>query len=365
MAKVNKALVILSVLVVGGLLCPRSSLASEIRGEVLLHSDSGDRPLSRQAVRLRIIRGENEVQWAEALTDGKGTYRFSNLDASPEFLYAARVEYQGVPYDGLPVRFEGSKNLVLPPFRVSPSTTSTEHLEASEKVVLSFGRKDLVTVQETITFWNRGDTTFGGRPIEIPLLAGGFDLNLLEGLSEENMEIDPERSALKLRGKILPGEDHGKTIRFSYSFPYRSRALSLGFPLSVARSGFDLIVISSHVSVQSGQLDRMPASPSARGRTLVFSGGPFAAGETVRLEVSGLWRAEDVGYVAVLAGLAAVLLLSVWLGLRRKGGSEVDAALNALAALENDVSEDALAERQRLRELLFHHLHDTHVGKAA
>lgn len=341
---------------------PTSS--GEIVGRVLERSTKGEKPVPAQTVRLRIVRGEAEIQGAETSTNANGVFRFRNLNTGPDFLYVARVEFQGAPYTALPARFSDvGSTLRLPPFKIYPATPLPNDIEASEMMGIEFGKNDVLKILETLSFLNRGDKTYSPRgergvPIEIPLLRGGFDLNLLAGVAEDEVEIDPARNLLLLRKTIPPGDPSRQEIRFSYSFPYRTRALSLAFPMNVARTGFNLILRDKSVKVQTAQLQREPSAAARGGGTLLYSGGPFGAGETIRFEISGLWPGEDVGYGLAFAGILGVTLAALWILLRRPGGPREE-ALDALAALEKRYRSGSISEAvyekesKRLREWLF------------
>ncbi|MFH1263836.1 MAG: carboxypeptidase-like regulatory domain-containing protein [Pseudomonadota bacterium] len=304
-----------------------ASFAAEITGRVVERAQKGERPVGNQSVRLQILRGESDLQWAETKTSADGSFRFRNLVPDREHIHVVHLDYQGVPFSALPVRFsETDRTIPLPPFRVYPAVGKPDRVEANEKLVIASGRGDSLKLIETITFVNRGDRTYtpraqGGVPIEISLIRGGFGLELLEGFTEDSFDIDSSGNTLLLKKPIPPGDENRLRIRFAYSLPYETRNLSLSFRANIARSGLDLILTGGPSGLSSLQLHVQPTAPQGKNASRVYSGGPFPAGEIIRAELTGLWPANHVGFLFVSLGILAVFVSAVFLWFRgnRKG----------------------------------------------
>jgi hypothetical protein len=299
-----------------------ASFAAEITGRVMERAPKGDRPVANQSVRLQILQGESDLQWAETKTSADGSFRFRDLVPDREHIHVVHLDYQGVPFSSLPARFsETSRTIPLPPFRVYPAVGKPDRVEVNEKLTIQAGRGDSLKLVETMTFVNHGDRTYsprapGGVPIEVALIHGGFGLELLEGFTDDSFDIDTSGNNLLLKKPISPGDENRLRIRFAYSVPYETRNLSLSFRASIPRSGLDLTLTGGPSGLVSPQLHLQPTAQQGQGTSRVYSGGPFPAGETVRAELTGLWPTKHVGFLLVSLGIFAVFVSAIFFWFR-------------------------------------------------
>lgn len=308
-----------------------SAWSAEIRGSLLVRGDGKDQPLAGQPIRLEISAGEKNAQWAETSTDLKGLYRFRGLDSSPNFLYVAQAEHGGITYSALPVRYSGPGTISLPPFRAYPTTASSKQIEATEKIILDIAKRDLIRVSQTLTLTNRGKEAFAPAlekaiAIEVYFPKESFDRTFSEQLAREEFRIDQENNRILLLKPLFPGQENRLSIEFSYALPYESRSIDLEFPLNISRSTFELFVLNSTVNVRTAQLQPVSSSNQKETKVVAYSGGPFPGDTTIRFQLSGQWRMEDMGRFGVLFGMGAILMAALWIGLRRTGNSKNDAS---------------------------------------
>ncbi len=344
----------------------------EILGSVVERKGGKERPVVVQAVRLRIIKGEYEVQGAETITDRGGHYRFSGLYMGPQYFYLVRLIYQGVQYVNDPTQILSSHPVRLRPFVVFPATGNIDKLIATENILLEFGRNDLLKVTHDITIENQGSEAYSAnletaKLVELPVLKGAFSLDILTGLSKESIDIDSQSSTIKLKKSILPGPQNAQQMRFSYLYAYEQREVPFKLPLPVTRRNFNLLISEKDLKIKSTQLERQPDMRLKEKVTRVYSGGSIVANEPLQFSVTGLFLKKDPGYVIVVLGVSIILFLGIFFFFRPSSveatigniASQKEFLLNELCRLEGQYQQNSVKafeyekEKERIRELLF------------
>lgn len=345
----------------------------EIRGSVLKIENGEKKPAPNLTVRLRIFRNEFQIAAAESITNQKGEFWFQKLNTSSNHLYLPKVEYQEVLYTQSPQRFPKSKQLItFRPFEVYPATTDPSELIANENVILEFGKTDIL--RATHTLYVKNPTSFAynpnapnSKPIQIQLRRGGFDLNLLSGVSRNEISIDEKNSTLKLKKALLPGTSP-TIIRFSYLYPFHQRKIDFKLPLSITRKSFDLVLTGNSPKIYSDKLTQQPNLPFKGKTALIFSGGPISADEEFRFTISGLTLKKDLAFHLLFLGLGLVGLFSIvllWYSTKTQAGmnskqASIEAFLEALFDLKKEFENKKITQRvydeeaARIREELFY-----------
>lgn len=343
-----------------------------VTGQVMNEATEKARPAAGVMVQLSILKEGREIGAAQTKTDGKGRYRFRGLQTEAGIRYSAEVKHNGVPFTTMLQSFTSGSRFTFPKLLIYPTTGDSSEIRANEILMLEFGHNNLVKVSHNLSFQNLGTVAYDpratdGKPIEITLKQGGFDLRFLAGLSNRNAEILPEQHLLKLKIPIKPGAEGEKRIEFGYLYNYESRSVTFDLPLSVARSQTTVLLKEKAYKLKSDQLT--PQAARAFGDTLfhIWSGGEQEAGEAVKFTISGLPFTGDLERNLVFLGLSLVGLLalffSFWKPKQLSAEEEPQRAethaFELLCDLERKQRSAMISyaeyeeERERLRSILF------------
>jgi len=284
-----------------------------IRGRMI--NMTSKKGVSGAKVELRAYMGDRATDVLTGTTNGEGEFDFDNLawDRS----YAVGVDFNGTQYESLKMVFfpgENAKTLELP---VYEPTESSEHvLVPVNHMVLEFG-DGVVTVVEIVLFNNKSDDMYVGslsddgksrRTVEFDVPKGAFDINLLEGLSEDAVVKIP--SGIASTSPIMPGTsrvvfsydlrlDHD--VKIKKTFKYSTEAFTLLASERGRNEGVDIEV--------EGLSADQPVEIQGRSY-LKWSGVNFSPSKTVTIQIKTRFKLENnIKWIAV-----GILLIVIFAG---------------------------------------------------
>lgn len=299
-----------------------------------------------------------------------GSYTFENVEIPEGRFFISRINVQGVPYESdIAVTEAGATQLVLAPVAVYETTDDLANLQVDQGHLIVQFDESRIGVLEFFAISNPGDktvvfTTDGQTLPFAPMPEGvetlGFDLQ--QGEAQFLSTAD---------GFAVPPSDKQYAVVTGFAMPYdKSADLSVPFGISVPSVN---LIAPVGVKIVSDQLTSQPSESGSQ--NLVFSGGPFANGDTLTFEVSGMPKAESTPATSaddnsgVLIGIGALGLALIAVGVflflrdRRKpqdedeeivpepAGESAEEIMDAIIALDDqyragNISEDAYQKRR-------------------
>ena len=304
----------------------------------------------------------------EIQTDG--SYVFENVEIPEGRFFIAQVNYQGVPYESeIAVTEPGVTQVAMAPIAVYETTDDLNNLQVDQGHLIIQFDEARVGVLEFFAISNLGDKTvvfttdgqtlpFAPMPDGVETL--GFDLQ--QGEAQFISTAD---------GFAVPPSDKQYAVVTGYALPYdKSAELSVPFGITVPSVN---LIAPVGVKIVSDQLTSQPSESGSQ--NLIFSGGPFASGNSLTFEVSGKPKIESAPATSVddnsgvLIGIGALGLALIAVGVflflrdRRKSQDEDDEVapepagespeeiMDAIIALDDqyragNISEDAYQKRR-------------------
>jgi mono/diheme cytochrome c family protein len=305
---------------------------------------------------------------AEVQVDG--SFTFENVEIPEGRFFISQVNYQGVPYESdVAVTGPGVTQLSLAPIAIYETTDDLTSLHVDQGHLIIQFDEARIGVLEFFAISNSGDRTvvfttdgqtlpFAPMPDGVETL--GFDLQ--QGEAQFISTAD---------GFAVPPSDKQYAVVTGFAMPYdKSAELSVPFGISVPSVN---LIAPVGVKIVSDQLTSQPSESGSQ--NLIFSGGPFASGDSLTFEVSGKPRIESAPATSVddnsgvLIGIGALGLALIAVGVflflrdRRKSqdeeaevapepaGESAEEIMDAIIALDDqyragNISEDAYQKRR-------------------
>ncbi|MGD2207286.1 MAG: hypothetical protein PVH17_10945 [Anaerolineae bacterium] len=167
--------------------------AGSLEGRIVNGTADGPEMEAGVPVTLRVLRGGNEVDTLETVTDADGRFRFEGLDTDPSLEYWPEAVYLGVPYSNdEPYQFDSEQALLDVTLTVFETTMDDDsvRLDSVHFIIESFDQ--VLRVSEIHLFSNTGDRTYVGQvegekrlTIDIPLPENAVGLAFQQDISEE------------------------------------------------------------------------------------------------------------------------------------------------------------------------------------
>ena len=299
-----------------------------------------------------------------------GSYTFENVEIPEGRFFIAQVNHQGVPYESeIAVTEPGVTQIAMAPIAVYETTDDLNNLQVDQgHLIIQFDEARVGVLEffaisnpgnKTVVFTTDGQTLpFAPMPEGVETL--GFDLQ--QGEAQFISTAD---------GFAVPPSDQQYAVVTGYALPY-DKSAELTVPFGITVPSVNLIAPVG-VKIASDQLTSQPSESGSQ--NLIFSGGPFASGDSLTFEVSGKPRIESAPATSVddnsgvLIGIGALGLALIAVGVflflrdRRKpqdedeaippepAGESPEEIMDAIIALDDqyragNISEDAYQKRR-------------------
>jgi hypothetical protein len=226
-------------------------------------------------VTLRSFQGQEEREQRTTVTDTSGAFRFEGLETGQDWVYLARVVYEGVVYSGGMVSFAQDQAEVSVEVPVYETTTDGSGITVERAHLFLTFTENGVTVTELYVFQNPADRTYIGVD-----------------------EGDGQRWTAKF---LLPGESHD-LIFDDGSLNGRFRLIEGGFVDTEPQwPGTTQVLFSYTVDFTGGlaNLSRTLAHPTADLNVLIEETGAIVESQDLVLE--GTRQAEGQTYLNYVA----------------------------------------------------------------
>jgi hypothetical protein len=289
-----------------------------IRGRVVDHTPPA-RPVAGHPVRLTIVeRGASSER--QARTDSDGTFVFAGLPVGGLRVFLVSTQYEGAVY-------QGAQRIVLTPdapVRDVPLAVYDAGVDRGAlRGTLLFSVVDIVpgalrvtTVEQVQNESPRTIVATRSNPLVFPLPDSAVAVEPLDGWDDPRVEA----GRITDTRAVPPGEAQ---LTYSYQVRTARRRASLSWTPPFGAARVEILVSEAHVGVAgAGLRDAGPLTASGR-RYSHWSGGPIAAGGTLRLRIDGLPEAGDRWPGLAAGGLAAALAVGLASALWCRGASGV------------------------------------------
>ena len=276
-----------------------------------------DRVVPNQEVILYVYQNQNEVGKKSVVSDGTGSFMFSELEIEPTISYRPTVLYQNVEYatNFINLAQEPEQILELNVFSVSDDDSK---IQAAAYHLILEPMDDTLYVTEYIIMANSGNTSFLaslGSEDKV-----GFKLQLPKGYRELNFQQGFMECCVSVEGNTLlyshatqPGMT---TFTFSYRMPPQKK-IDLSRQLSFNTSKLFALVSSPQFTLTSTVLKDTNEQTKMQNKTYSrYAANNLSKGQMIDLQIelpySGrfnpIWF---VGIIVVLGLFAALVIRSV------------------------------------------------------
>jgi hypothetical protein len=297
---------------------PSALHSGVIRGHIVDHTPPA-RPVAGQLVRLHIVeRGTSSER--QMRTGADGTFVFAGLPVGGLRVFLVSTEYEGAVY-------QGAQRIVLTPdapVRDVPLGVYDAGVDRGAlRGTLLFSVVDIVpgalrvtTVEQVRNESPRTIVPTRTDPLVFPVPDAAVAVEPLDGWKDPRVEAGRITDT-----RAVPPS--GVQLTYAYQERPAGRRASLSWTPPFGAARVEILVSDAHVGVAgAGLRDAGPLTASGR-RYVHWSGGPIAAGGTLRLRLDGLPAAGDRWPGLAAGGLAAALAVGLGSALWGRGLSLV------------------------------------------
>lgn len=295
--------------------------AGTIDGNLANGTASGA-PLAGQTVTLLLCvqmpcASANQRQLATTVTDAQGLFHFTDLATDAQNVYAATVQYQGVPYttDLFSLADNPHQRVTL----LAYETMASDARIGISQVTILLHKPDILTgtigVSELVTIVNGDQRTYlgtpeagNGRPMNLlrfALPVGATGLVTRDGFAGgQVLQVD---RGFATTAPVLPGETR---FAFGYSYPYDGTRSS--FTYHALYPTLQVVVLAPPEMALTSTSFKSLGTISAQGEpTQVLQGSNLPAGTVATLDISHLPVPGETSDLdsALLTWLAVILAL--------------------------------------------------------
>jgi mono/diheme cytochrome c family protein len=323
-----------------------------VRGEVI--NASGGEPISNAAVNLHGFDGMQLVVNDTVVTDQDGFFVFENIEMAPNRVFLATVEYSNATYASNIVTSSLATDSISLTINAYETTTDQSSLSIDRlHVFFDYSEPGIVQVIELYIISNSGRQTVVGEEegapvVAFPLPEGASNLQFQDGLLGERYLPVPGGFADTTPVRPTLGEYQ---VLFGYDLPY-DRQLELVHPFDKPVDAVVILQPSDGVRVRSEYLTDEGVRDVQGISYQMYSGGPFSAGSSLVLTISGrpgsglvAFGSLDTLVIGVGAFGVVLIVAGVLLYRRSKLGQiEVEESLEAVEPVEEEDDEDSLVD---------------------
>jgi cbb3-type cytochrome c oxidase subunit III len=343
----------------------------------VVSNGSGGDPMEGIPVTLHGFDGMEVVLTASTTTGPSGEFFFEDMALEENRVFIATAEFGEATYASpIATVQQGAQDLSLEIIAYE-TTTDTSALVADRlHIFLDFNEPGYVQISELYIMSNLSNETIVpesvGQPVVVfPLPENAENLQFRDGvLGDRYIEV-PGGFADTVPLQPNLGEYQ---VLFAYDLPY-DRRLDIRHPLNLPVDAVVILQPESGVKIRSDQLQDDGARPIQGVSYQMFSGGPFAAGDSLTLNLSGraatgsgLAPAANESLIIGLGAFGTALIVAGFLMYRRSrrgddlaeedtGDEQVeseqdpDSLIDAIIALDDlyqagELPEEAYVERR-------------------
>ena len=250
---------------------PAMALAQEkgiIQGAVN-NGTSGGGSVEGLEIALHVFQGQEESETLATSTDAQGQFRFQGLQLGSEWVYLARVSYQGVTYSSGLLTFETGQSELAIELAVYETTIDDKSISVERAHIFVVASGSGIAVSELYVFANSGDRTYLGKE---ELQGRRATSSFLLPQQSYNLALDDgalRGRFLSTEGGFVDTEPHwpGTTqVMFSYSLDCGADGCDLSRVVLHPIANLNVLIADSGVWVDS--------------KTLTFEGRGEAEGQT-------------------------------------------------------------------------------------
>lgn len=256
---------------------------------------------------------------ATTISDADGSFRFEGLATDAERTYRFELEYQGIVY-GAQSSFPAGDTILHVVATIHETTSGDDSLVVDRHHMILDFDSNAVTVRELYIFDNTGDRIYVGEEgttLRFSLPDNAGDLAFGDVEIEAGMVATDEGFASTRR--VPPGQTQ---VLYSYSVPYDGSQLTLRRTILYPTGNVDLLVPSTGVQVETGQLAYDGLTTAGDDTYLHFDGADLAPETTIEIRLSGSPQGAAVPFSSASPVLVAVreAAPAIVLGLALLGG---------------------------------------------
>jgi hypothetical protein len=271
------------------LIVPAPSFAQKgkgvIEGKVI--NRTTEKTVSGLKVSLDILQRGQKVETKEAISDGKGNFKFEELPLGEEYDFIIYTQFEGASYDSRAKLTSKTPRTKLT-LEVYNSSTDPSKVVITEYYI-QVETSRTVKVTEFLNITNEGKTSYAvdntnkEKPLGLVLtLPEGFqNLEMIEGLMQCCSRVEGNRILSQM--SIPPGTNR---IVFSYELSGREANLSKEVPFNTRN--FYLIVANPKVKVQTSKLAFRGLQQHEETPFQLYWAGNLKRGESVDILLSNL-----------------------------------------------------------------------------
>lgn len=344
-----------------------SALAAEPGGGTvsgqLVNGTKGGGSVANIDVTLKTYVNNAESSSTSAKTDAQGRFTFSGLSTDAKYSYQIITTYQEAEYDGEEFSFESGQSIKSIEFTVYDATQSNAALNVAMTHTVIYVRQGGLEVVEYYQFNNEADRSYiGSGEITATGKRAALDFSLPAKASEVQYGGELMECCILGTGggfidtmPVFPGN---KEIAYSYKVTGVSGEYTYSRKMAYPTDRYELLVQDTGVKVSSDQLVAEDPVDIQSDRFQHYSGGSFAPGKVVAVQLSGLPKSGSNTIIWVALTLAALGGSSLYFLRRRRPqpvraeGGDINRKrrlLVELARLDDDFENGKITEEEYRR----------------
>jgi len=271
-----------------------------VEGQISQGTAGGEQP-GGNAVRLYAYLNFEQVADFETTADEEGAFRFENLSTDANIDYILEADYADIPYNSAFFKLtdeEPSKTIELTIYDV---TDDDSQIVISRGNLLIDHRPGALGMAQVLVFSNRSDKTFTGKTVEgadqpvtlaIKTPPGATNFQFPDGaLGDRYLQVG---HTIYDTAPMPPGEEM-RQLFVSYELPYDGDSVSFTQDWTYPVEEMNMLVAElPGMEVNADPLAYQRNDTLQDVEFQLWAGGPFAVGEGVTVELSGVLAAGDV-----------------------------------------------------------------------
>ncbi len=343
---------------------PAAPAGLRVAGQV--QNETSGQPVGGAPVTLYGYDHTTQVLVLTTVTDADGGFEFAGLDDVPQRLFFVTADHMGMTYGSEFVQVtEASEPDFALEVAVYDTTTDASELRIARlHVFLEFPEPELVQVVELLVLSNASRYTVipevpGGSAYQVALPADASGLIFQEGALGARFIATTE--GFGDTQPVLPGEGETQLL-FAYQLPYE-RGLEFTLPLMMDVDTLLVFIPPDSVRLASDRLTDGGLQDLNGLPYQLYAGDGFAAGESLRLDLSGRHPLAAGGFqlsesnpTSLILGALGLVFTLVGLGLwwRERRGELIEEIEDDADSLLDEILElEAAYERGEMNEATF------------
>ena len=287
--------ILLTLLLASALALPVSVMAAETgagRIEGLVFNSTQNSNVADQEVTLTTYLNSNELESKTARTDAKGVFVFQGLSVKTGYNYDVKTNYQLADYTSDKVDFGDGSTTKAIQITVYDSTTSTESLTVDTAHTIISADKNGLLINSYEMVANAANLTYIGikelapdkrETLKFVVPPGSKELQY--GLTLMGCCVIPGDGNISDTMPVLPGT---REVVYSYTVPYKSNTYELTQTFDLPTKQYDLLIEGDTIKVANAKLMQVDPVAIEGKQYSRYSALDMAAGEVLRVELSGL-----------------------------------------------------------------------------